>query len=64
MCPTRPRYRIRERTLLFHAPKSDRPLRRGIWVTEGKGLEEIIGKVGTVALLTGGGLGIGKEGDT
>jgi hypothetical protein len=37
-----------EQTLLFHAPKSDRPLRRGICVTEGNALVEVVGKEGKV----------------
>jgi hypothetical protein len=46
---------MRERTLLFQAPKSDRPLRRGICVTEGKALEVVCKEVGTGVVVTGGG---------
>jgi hypothetical protein len=51
--PICPRYKISERTLLFHAPKSDRPVRIGICETEGKALVEEVGKIGTVGLVTG-----------
>ena len=52
--PRCPRYKISDLTLLFHAPKSERPLRRGICVTEGKVLVVAVA-VGIKVLVTGGG---------
>lgn len=40
---------MRDRTLLFQAPKSDRPLRRGICETEGK-VKVLVEVIGTESL--------------
>jgi hypothetical protein len=51
---------MRDRMLLFHSPKYDRPLRRGMCETEGKG-KVLVEILGTELLVFGEGRGL-KEG--